>query len=370
MIRRLHDILRNIWDEETGGTMVSLRLLLCLPEFPYRLSVGGRNLLYDRGLVKQKRLPCPVVSVGNITTGGTGKTPLVILLSRLLRQDGYRPAVLSRGYGGREDRLTVVTDGRTLRTGLDKVGDEARLIAQRTEGIPVITGACRFDAGLLAIRSFGVNVIVLDDGFQHRALHRDCDIVLLDRHRPFGNGHLLPAGCLREPTSSLRRADVLIIQGGRSADTAQLPRFSEWSNSRPLLRSCHRPTALWAADRRVSYPLDYLRGKKVYGFAGIGNPGSFRRTLELLEGVTVGFSAFPDHYVYEAPDVKEIRERARQSKAEMIVTTEKDFVRLDEYADLRAEIFVLSIETALAEGDRVLVDLVRDRINKSQIFGG
>lgn len=167
----------------------------------YGLGARGRRTFYDRGWVRPKHLPCPVLSIGNLVAGGTGKTPLTAFLAQHLRAAGCRVAILSRGYGGRASGINVVSDGQRIFLKPPQAGDEACLLAQKLPGIPVVTGADRFQAGLQAWERFHPDLFLLDDGFQHFQLYRDLDVVLLDAARPFGNGRLLPRGPLREPIS-------------------------------------------------------------------------------------------------------------------------------------------------------------------------
>ncbi len=178
----------------------------------YFWAIQFRLWAYRWGLFPQRKLDCRVISVGNLTLGGTGKTPFVIMIAETLRGHGRKPAILSRGYGGRSNKeVNVVCDGRTILMTPDFAGDEPVMIAQRLQNIPVLTGADRYQAGRYAMDNFGVDSLVLDDGFQHLSLQRDFDILLFDHQRPFGNGSLFPAGELREPASSARRADRVCV---------------------------------------------------------------------------------------------------------------------------------------------------------------
>ena len=200
-MRSLEEMLKEIWEgERTAGASVAVASALRLLSLPYGAAVALRNHLYDRELLRTAKLPCPVVSVGNLTVGGTGKTPTVILLAALLKEHGHRPAVLSRGYGGHaKASVNVVSDGNRILLGWREAGDEPVLIAGALPGVPVLTGPKRFLTGRAAVERFGADVLILDDAFQHRSLFRDIDIVLIDAARPFGNGFLLPRGPLREP---------------------------------------------------------------------------------------------------------------------------------------------------------------------------
>ncbi len=339
-MKTLQERVQKIWNEERPGDSTGvIRVCLRLLSLPYRSSVAARNRLYDRGLLRQEKLPCPVVSVGNLTVGGTGKTPTVILLATMLREKGRRPAVLSRGYGGSgQARINTVSDGKRILTEWRQSGDEPVLIAGAVPGVPVLTGPRRILTGRVAVERFGADVLILDDAFQHRALFRDLDIVMLDAARPFGNGCLLPRGPLREPQEALHRAHLLIRTGGtgKEAPPQGVPPL-------PIFRGLHRPRELVEAATGCALPLTELRGVKVYAFAGIGSPEAFRQSLTALGAEVVAFRAFPDHHPYTLHDLEALRRQAGESGAGRIVTTEKDGIRLADFPDFLAEISLLRI---------------------------
>ncbi|MBN2439136.1 MAG: tetraacyldisaccharide 4'-kinase [Deltaproteobacteria bacterium] len=332
--------LKEIWeDERTTGAPGAIAAALRLLSFPYGAAVALRNHLYDGGLIKQQKLPRPVISVGNLTVGGTGKTPTVILLAALLTEHGYRPAVLSRGYGGQEKLpVNVVSDGNRVFLGWREAGDEPVMIAGALPGIPVLTGVKRSLTGKAAVDRFGADILILDDAFQHRSLYRDVDIVLIDAARPFGNGLLLPRGPLREPPQALRRAGILLRTGDADHEEPlrKVPAL-------PSFRGIHRPRELVeAATGRVSSPTA-LQGQKIFAFAGIGSPEAFRRGLTALGAKVVSFRVFPDHHPYDRSDIAALRCLASESGAARIVTTEKDGVRLADFPDFQTEISLLRI---------------------------
>ncbi len=337
------------WDEDRAESRIPLLYsLLRLLSLPYRGAVALRNGLYDRGLFQQRRLPCPVVSVGNITVGGTGKTPLVILLAKLLCEKGRRPAVLSRGYGARtKGPVNVVSDGNRIRMGWHEGGDEPVLIARSLSGVPVLTGPRRLLTGQAAIGRFGADILILDDAFQHRALYRDLDIVLVDAVRPFGNGRLLPGGPLREPAGALSRAHLLIRTGGSKGSEQPLPGSPE----KPSFRGFHRPLGIAAGGTGHLLPAAALQGQRVCAFAGIGRPEAFRRSLNELTAEIVSFRTFPDHHPYRRTDVDSLRRLAAETGADRIVTTEKDGVRLADFPDFLTEIFLLRIGMEITPAD-------------------
>ena len=336
----VEEMVRGIWNEARpeGRTAVPRAILRTL-SLPYGAAVALRNHLYDRELLRPAKLPCLVVSVGNLTVGGTGKTPTVILLAALLKEHGYRPAVLSRGYGSHSKAsVNVVSDGNRVLLGWREAGDEPVMIAGALPGIPVLTGPKRSLTGKAAVERFGADILILDDAFQHRSLFRDIDIVLMDAARPLGNGFLLPRGPLREPPQALHRAGILLRTG--DADHEEPLREVP---SLPSFRGIHRPRELVeAATGRVSPPTA-LKGQKVLAFAGIGSPEVFRRGLTALGAEVVSFRTFSDHHPYDRSDIEALRRLAAESGAARIVTTEKDGVRLADFPDFQAEISLLRI---------------------------
>jgi tetraacyldisaccharide 4'-kinase len=331
---------------------------------PYQLAVAVRNKLYDYGWLRSKKLSCPVISIGNLSVGGTGKTPLAILLAGMLKGQGLKPAVLSRGYGRQNpSSLGIVSDGRRILMDHQQAGDEPFLISQLLPEVPVIVGPDRFLAGQKAIGELGADILILDDGFQHRRLYRDIDIVLLPGSRPLGNGHLLPAGSLREPPAALGRADIIVMNGGDREGGATLPAALPpvLKRSSRCFQSRHEPKALIAANRDA-LPLTFLQGKRIYAFSGIGNPLSFLRSIADLGAILCGHEAFPDHHSYSPSEVAAISVNARRSGADYILTTEKDGVRLLAYPDFLATLYLLRIEMAFIPGGGDFLKLILETV--------
>ena len=339
----LEVIIQGIWNEaKQDGWTAALRAGLRLLSLPYRGGVAARNRLYDLGLLPQVKLPCPVIAVGNLTVGGTGKTPTVILLANLLREKGRRPAVLSLGYGGRADSpVSIVSDENRILMAWGEAGDEPVLIARAIPGVPVLTGAKRHLTGRAAVEQCNANVLILDDAFQHRQLFRDLDIVLINAAAPFGNGRLLPGGPLREPKASLRRAHLLIRTG---AEGDPIEPLEEAASGMPLFRGIHRPQGIIEGRTGRLLPTGVIRGEKVCAFAGIGRPEIFRRSLIALGAQVVSFRVFPDHYPYIHSDLDALRRLAAETGANRIITTEKDGIRLTDFPEFQAEISLLRVE--------------------------
>jgi tetraacyldisaccharide 4'-kinase len=307
-----------------------LGALLFFLSLAYGVFVRLRNGAYAAGLFRTKRLPCRVISVGNITLGGTGKTPTVINIAGLMLQHGRQPLVLSRGYGRQDESATaVVSDGATLFLDPAAAGDEPALIANRLARVPVVVGGDRYRAGTFAVERFHPDCIILDDGFQHIRLARDLNIALIDAGDPFGRGVLFPAGILREPLSALERADVVIITRVEQAgDVASLKETIRRHTAARIFTARYIPRDLVDAATGETRPLAALNGSAVFAFAGIARPGSLASLLSSLGAVVKGTAWYADHHPYAKSDLAQVFQSAVDSKATMVVTTEKDNVRL------------------------------------------
>lgn len=293
--------LDHYWQSENGVSRALLPLSLL-----FRLLVWLRVMAYRYGFRRSHRLPAPVIVVGNISVGGTGKSPLVIWLAQYLCRQGYRPGIISRGYGGSASKwpLQVTTDSDPR-----VVGDEPVMIARRT-GCPVWVGRDRPETGMALLAASDCDLIISDDGLQHYALARDIEIAVIDGERGMGNGHLLPAGPLREPVSRLSRVDLLIANGAST--------LAEW-------RMTLQPGDLVnLSDPGQRIPLDRLAGTRVHAVAGIGNPGRFFSTLRCA-GLRVTEHPFPDHHAFSPGDIE-------QDDLLPLIMTEKDAVKCAAFA--------------------------------------
>jgi tetraacyldisaccharide 4'-kinase len=293
----------------------------------YGAAVGTRNALYSRGVLPSRRLEQPVISIGNLSVGGSGKTPFVLLLGELLKQRGIAFDVLSRGYGRRTRGVAVVDPGGASRD----FGDEPLLIARKLQ-VPVIVGEERFAAGRLAEERFRSRLHLLDDGFQHRALARDFDIVLVtpeDAH-----DRLLPAGRLREPLAALARADAVVLTGGAPEDMFSLAGKLVWRAHRTLA-PCDLP----------SHPV---------AFCGIARPRNFFVQLRNAGIDLAAEASFRDHHQYTEKDVRDLIAMATRSEADGFVTTEKDAVNLGGYFSALKPLAVAPVKMELAEAQRAL----------------
>ena len=322
----------------------------------------GYSVHRGYGTKKQKRLPARVISIGNITLGGTGKTPATIALTHEAKQRGFTSCILTRGYGGKAKGPCFVSRGEGPLMNAYDAGDEAFLMAEKLKGIPVVKGQNRYEAGMFALgnhRFPAVNpasewIFILDDGFQHWGLFRDIDILLVDGANPFGNRKLLPLGNLREPVSEIGRADLIVItntpslSGGegeyhqRSEIMGTMKEIKQYNPTAPVFFSEHRPVA-FATDAGDSFPLEWAKDRKFFGFCGIGNPQSFSKTLASTGADIKGLKTFRDHYRFTPDDMKTIAADAKKAGAAWIVTTEKDIMRLRGF-DLPENLVALAIE--------------------------
>jgi tetraacyldisaccharide 4'-kinase len=316
--------------------------------YAYGAAIRLRALAYSSGVVKATELPFGVISVGNITVGGTGKTPVTILLADILMRQGLKVAILSRGYGGTVRGVGVVSDGGHVLLGPVEAGDEPYLMATRLRGVPVVVGPDRVVAGLEAGKRFSPDCVILDDGFQHIRLKRDVNILLVDSAQGFGNGYLLPRGILREPVDGIRRADAVMVKGGplgkREEDALR-------ASGLPVLRFDYRARAVYDLRGATRMDAASLRGRKVAALAGIANPESFFATLRGLGAMIVKALPYPDHHVYTAADMADIRRSI--GTAEVLVTTEKDGVRLDLSMLGSIPVHALSVDAVVEDAGRL-----------------
>lgn len=322
---RLSHYLQDLWQERHSGFKDRLVIaFLAIPAAIYGIVMRLRVLGYATGVFKVCRLPRPVISVGNITVGGTGKTPVTAWIARHLLAQGQRVAVLSRGYGGSlEGQVAIVADGQNILLGPDQCGDEPYLLASTIPGLMVVIGSDRFRAGLLAMEQLNPDLFLLDDGFQHLRLHRDLNLLLMDCTNPLGNGRMLPAGPLREPVAARKRSDLLIFTRCRegkqpSIDMGHLPhcRASYCLASFRMLSS-----------GAVLQPEQLFQGK-VVACAGIADPASFFDSLRQCAIPLVATQALADHEPYGVATLEQLERLLAQTGADWLITTEKDGVKL------------------------------------------
>jgi tetraacyldisaccharide 4'-kinase len=306
-----------------------------------------KRLVQKRG----KRLSRPVISIGNITVGGTGKTPAAIAVAEEAKKRGYCPVILTRGYRGKMHGPCFVSDGRRVLMSVAEAGDEPVIMAERLGDVPVVKSADRYEGGLFAIRNLPAGsdslIFILDDGFQHWRLARDVEIVLVDGINPFGNRRLLPFGPLRGPLTELGKADIMVVtKVNNYALAAELRTINNHTN---IYSSHYDVSGLRRVDRSFS-DAGILAGKRAFAFCGIANPVSFRNTLEQLGCNLLGMKDYRDHHSYTEPDMKELSDSADRLCADYIVTTEKDMVKVRELKGFPKNLFSVEVSFAAEEG--------------------
>lgn len=336
-----------VYERKKGFWAMLLGGFLRVLSWVFGLLVRLRLWLYRHRLFRDTPLGCKVVVVGNLTVGGTGKTPIVMKMARVLAQRGRKVAILSRGYKGASDSMAkrfwrwltqgsrpdplVVSDGKKVLVGPDEAGDEPYMMATNLTdtGVVVIVDRDRVEGGRFALRRFGVDTILLDDGLQYLPLRGQINLLLVDSHDPFGNGAMLPRGILREPVSNLSRASYVFITKSSGPPAESLVSLIRRHNPRAEIIACaHTAKELVDLESGVAVSLASLQGKRVASFSGIATPERFEETLRGQGAVIVANRRFLDHHAFNDEDLDEVLDRALRAKAEMIVTTEKDAVRI------------------------------------------
>lgn len=372
---------RLVHDEEQGLTATLLLGVLRLLSMVYGAAIMLRQFLYEQGILTQYRLPCRVISLGNITVGGTGKTPTAQKLAAAIRDMGFKVAILNRGYRSNwRGEVGVVSDGKHIYMTADEAGDEAYLLAKNLPGVPVLIGKNRALSGQYASDHFHVDAVILDDGYQHWQLARDFDIVLIDALNIFGNNYLLPRGTLREPLSNLKRADaVLLTKVDQSNDDALetiRATLVRYNNTAIVVESIHSPQGFtevenWYKDATAAVlPPETLQGKKVLAFSGIGNPSSFEQTLADLGVDTVASVRFPDHHDYAMAEMQKLMQEAEEAGAQALVTTEKDAVKTPSefiHSHRPLPVYVLGIEVKVVDDLNGLETYIRQVVTEGTI---
>lgn len=337
--------------------------------FPFSLLYGMvilvRNFLYNRKIILSVKVSAKVISVGNISVGGTGKTPLVKKLASILSQNGYRVAVVSRGYGGQEKGTICVSDGKNLLSESKTCGDEPLLLAENLPGIPVVVGKDRISAAEYAMHNFNSQIIILDDGYQHRKIHRDIDILTINAANPWGNGMLLPGGPLRESLRNLTKADVFVITNAdKSNKIDKIKSVIKKYSLHPVFLTHHNPVSFFTAeDKKIA--LTDLKNQSIIAFSGIANPDLFHTTLLDLGCTIKKFIAFPDHHFYTDADIKQLQTIALHNKVQAIITTEKDMVRIDTWDNQKIPLSYLKIELTFISELNKFKHIITKKLNQA-----
>ena len=369
----LRSYLEKIIDGSKKGKMAALiRFILFLLSLLYSQLAKIRSILYQNNILKKKEAEVPVISIGNITTGGTGKTPFTAFLAEELKTD-YRIAIISRGYGASKDveEPFLIKDRDQLYAGAAEAGDELFMLARSNDQLIFIRSANRYQGTELAVKR-GADLILLDDGFQHYQLKRNADIVLIDAEKPFSNNKVLPAGLLREPFAALKRADLFLLNRCENVDFSRIKELKNSLNTlSPLnkgvfcaetkLESC----VSVASQKKES--LDFLEEKKVFAFSGIGSPEAFKKSIEIAGANLVSYRIFSDHYNYQKEDLLTLLDQYSASEADLILTTEKDAVKLFDFAEMIGELPFYYLKISLAvENKEELLEIVKEKIKSGR----
>ncbi|MBR1590130.1 MAG: tetraacyldisaccharide 4'-kinase, partial [Acidaminococcaceae bacterium] len=353
-------------------------LLGLLRGLSYVYGFGARvNLwMYEAGFLPRRKLDCCVISIGNITVGGTGKTPTAQRVAMIIKDMGYRVVILNRGYRSHWDKpLGVVSDGKKIYMTSYEAGDEAYLMAKMMPGIPVVIGKNRDVTGRYAVEEMNAEVIIMDDGYQHWQLNRDLDIVLVDTLNLFGNGYLLPRGILREPLSHLDRADMFFFtksdQSSLLTRTSLAENIRQYNTEAPIIESIHHAKEFveiadwYKGIQQNPVPLEDLKGKKVMVFSAIGNPSSFEQNvsgcgLDILEAIR-----YPDHHDYGMLEMQYIGERAAELQADALITTGKDAVKIPTefiYFNRDIPLYVMNMDIMITKNEDAFEKKLTDTV--------
>jgi tetraacyldisaccharide 4'-kinase len=335
------------------GFVLSFLSYLLLPlSTLYYMIVKVRNGLYDFGFLSVNKLQGKVISVGNLTLGGTGKTPLVEYIAKALQNKGWKVALLSRGYARRE-RLpfAVVSDGKNILADVEKAGDEPLQMAKNLLGVIVVVDKNRYEAGLIAKEKYGVDLFILDDGYQHRKLVRDINILMIDGKNPFNTGLLFPAGKLREPISSIKRADAVVVSEPLSNNNEEIIKkiIMRYKAGLQFFHCYRHPIGLHMVKGDNPLIEGFFRSRKVISLAAIAQPAAFENDLRDMGFILAKTYRFSDHHYYTDEEIETIACSAKKLDAEAIITTQKDAVRLSHLKEVEPPIIYLKIEMKVRE---------------------
>ena len=370
-------VLEVIFDERRGKRAAIVRGLLFGGSKLFTVAVKFRRFLYNARILRDTTLGVQVIAIGNLTVGGTGKTPVVEKFARELRDAGRNVAILSRGYRSkpkpvhewllnkilfREDQTPprVVSDGKSLLLDSEMAGDEPFMLASNLKDVVVLVDKDRVKSGRYAIEKFGCDTLLLDDGFQYWDLRgRRHDVVLVDRQQPFGNEHLLPRGTLREPPSHLARANTIFITKSDGQTAALRERIMALNPTAALIECVHAPLYLEDVFNGQRANLDFLKGRKVASLSGIAQPESFEQSLVKLGAELVYSKRFADHHRFKQQEVLNAINRGKKRQAELIITTQKDAVRFPKLDRRDLPIYFMRVEIKIVNGADGFQDCVR-----------
>ena len=371
-----------ILEDRKGKRAAVLRTVLYALSYVYRGIVQLRLWLYRKRFMRERTAGCLVISIGNLTVGGTGKTPVVEKFARALQAGGRRVAILSRGYKSKKlpllrrlwhsitDRTPykprIVSDGRSILLDSRMAGDEPYMLAVNLKDVIVLVDKDRVASGLYAVEEMGCDTLLLDDGMQFLRLKHRLEIVLIDRQAPFGNEHLLPRGTLREPAGNLRRASYIFITKSTPAGTEELiKRIRKYNRTAEIIECSHQPQYLEHTLTGDRLPLDWLRGKHVGALSAIAAPKSFEDGLKRLGAKVELTRQFADHHRFTEREIAGFLKRCGNRALDAVITTEKDYVRLPRLTTQEVPIYFLRVEIEILSGAESWQSCV-DRICKQQ----
>lgn len=365
-----------ILERREGGRATALKFILGLFALAYERAVQARLALYRSRVLRPQEIGCPVVSIGNLTVGGTGKTPVAEMLARELHKRGRRVAILSRGYKSvprpfaqrLRNRIfkhldlfppRIVSDGRKVLLDSRRAGDEPHMLAKNLPGVCVLVDKDRVKSGLHALRHFDSDVLLLDDGLQYQRLRHRLDIVLVDRQSPFGNERLLPRGTLREPPANLRRASwIIVTKSGPEPDAALMERLRRLNPTAAIIECNHAPRHWEDIRTGERFPIDHLRGRHVGAMSGIARPESFEDAVRLLGANVEITKAFADHHRFTKKEILRFLEWCDRRSLDALVTTEKDAVRFPDIDAPPMPMLFLRVEIEILRGGSDWEDLL------------
>lgn len=347
--------------------MQSLRIILFPFVAVYFIAVTIRNWFFDKNVFRSKHVDANVISVGNITVGGSGKTPLVIFLANLLKKEEKKVGVLSRGYRRRSSGYKLVSNGEKVYTTVDEAGDEMFYTVSECK-VPAAVSENRYEGAARLIKETGINLILIDDGFQHRWIHRDIDILIFEQkflnESSFPNHVLLPTGNLREPFDVVKRADVIVINRKFSSNLEIPDKLKKYFEDKEVFTAYYKTVRFVDMKRRTEYGVEEFREQKSLVVAGIAKPTSFLNILNQAKVDTQSKLIFGDHKEYSLKDIRRIRKEFYVTNSHSVVTTQKDAVKLMEYSkeldDI--DIFYLKIELKL-DGEEKFKTLILNKLN-------
>ena len=347
--------------DQPGAVRVLLACLKAL-SLVFAAIVGARYLLYRIGILRRFPLGVQVISIGNVTAGGTGKTPVTEIFARTLAAEGRKVAILSRGYRRKEApwwmRMftqvvtppLVVSDGRRVLRDSAEGGDEPYMLASNLPGVAVVVDRDRVKAGRYAVKRLGCDTIILDDGFQYQRLKHSIEVVLVDATNPFGNGNMLPRGILREPARNLGRADIIFLTKCRGDVSAVREEIRRYNQTAEIVECTHAPKSLKDVWSREEFPLSWLEGKTVCTLSGIASPKGFENSLRRLGAKVVWCERYADHHRYDSSEVLYALNRTADMGADALVTTEKDAVRFPRFEAVPVKCLYLRIAIEILSG--------------------